>query len=182
MLKRNKIIFGIFAGMVLVLVLIIVIDSIHPFILPYYYGWKIGSKYQQFENAYFNYLKNDKCGGKTPQETYEMYVSTLKRGDIETASKYYWWDKQVKEQKRLEKLKQQGKLEKYIVDLPKWEEMKEVEYWSLDGKRYSWKWILKEDKKYYDEFLEKWDILPAGEYEREITFQLNKQANIWKIY
>ena len=33
--------------------------------------------------------KNDTYGGKTPEETLDLYVTALKAGDIELASKYY---------------------------------------------------------------------------------------------
>ena len=38
-----------------------------------------------FETA----MKNDTYGGKTPQETLEMFIDALKKGDIELASKYF---------------------------------------------------------------------------------------------
>jgi len=33
--------------------------------------------------------KNDNIGGKTPEETLDLYITALKAGDIELASKYY---------------------------------------------------------------------------------------------
>lgn len=33
--------------------------------------------------------KNDTFGGKTPEETFDMFLAALKLGDIELASKYY---------------------------------------------------------------------------------------------
>jgi len=38
-----------------------------------------------FETA----MKNDTYGGKTPQETLDMFIDALKKGDIELASRYF---------------------------------------------------------------------------------------------
>ena len=39
----------------------------------------------------------DTYGGKTPQETLEMYIDAVQKGDYELASKYFIGDKQEKE-------------------------------------------------------------------------------------
>ena len=160
---------------------------VYSFALPYYQSWKMGQNYRNFEKSVYDYWKKDIYGGKTPQETYEMYIDALKNGDLEKASKYYWWEKQVKQQKKLEQLKQDNKLEEYIADLPKWGEMKEEEYWDKDGKRYV------KTKIYIEPHTVKLPLpdiegktemtVSPGEYVVfSITFQLNKHANIWKIY
>lgn len=41
--------------------------------------------------------KNDFDGGKTPEETLDLFIEALKAGDIEKASKYYVLEKQVEE-------------------------------------------------------------------------------------
>jgi len=151
----------------------------------YYQAWQIKQKAEKFEQAYLDFLKNDTYGGKTPRETYELYVEALKKGDIDLAVKYYWWEKQVAEKERLEKLKAEGKLQEYVDSLPKWEEMKKEDYWRQDMENYSWIEILEKpitiklplgNDKYQDEVLE------PGEYKQEITFWFNQHAGIWKIY
>lgn len=42
-----------------------------------------------FQNALEQPYKDDIYGGKTPEETWGMFLDALKRGDIELASKYY---------------------------------------------------------------------------------------------
>ncbi len=110
------------------------------FLIPYsyysYHSWKINKDYKEFEKSFLDYLKSDVYGGKTPEETYNLYLSALKKGDLELASKYYWWERQVKEKERLEKLATEGKLQDYIDSFPNWSEMKEEEYWDPNGKRY----------------------------------------------
>lgn len=52
-------------------------------------------KFSKAENALNRLdeaLKNDTYGGKTPQETLNMFVDALKKGDVELASKYFELD------------------------------------------------------------------------------------------
>jgi hypothetical protein len=152
----------------------------------YYYSWRIGYQWKKFETEFTNYLKDDKYGGKTPEETYNMFIGALKSGDVEIASKYFYWEKQVDEQSRLQKMEDEGKLGDYINNLPKWGDLRETNNYNVEGeKKYMWMGISTEsiiaklpkgDGTYFEE------IIPPGEYISEIIFQLNKQANIWKIY
>jgi len=146
--------------------------------------WRFTRALEKFNQGIIDYFKNDTYGGKTPQETYQMFISALKAGDLDSASKYFYWEKQVGEKERLEKLKTEGKLEEYIENLPKWEDLKEEEYWDKDGRRYVYEIYekshvekLPDGKGGYIE--KKW---PAGQYKYSITFWLNKHAQIWKIY
>ena len=151
-------------------------------IYNYYESWKIGRAYHKFEQGFTDYLKSDTYGGATPEETYTLFVKTLKSGDIESASKYFYWEHQVPEQEKLQKMKDEGKLEEYINGLPDWGEMKEEEYWDKDGRRYGYEYIQTKDEVIYDDLLGKERTIPAGEYKNDITFWSNNQANIWKIY
>jgi len=54
---------------------------------------------QEIEEAY----KNDTYGGKTPEETFDMFLDALKKGDIELASKYYELSVQPKALENLKK-------------------------------------------------------------------------------
>lgn len=45
--------------------------------------------YIKFTNQYETAMKNDTYGGKTPQETLDMFIDALKKGDVELASKYF---------------------------------------------------------------------------------------------
>ncbi len=40
-------------------------------------------------NAYEDAMRNDIYGGKTPQETLNLFIATLEKDDIELASKYF---------------------------------------------------------------------------------------------
>lgn len=164
-----------------VVIAILIVGGIFWF-WPLYQSWRIGHAYRMFEQGFLGILKEDTYGGKTPQETYEMFVGALKKGDLEEAGKYFYWEYQIIKQEKFEKMRDENKLEEYITNLPKWEEMTEEEYWDKDGKRYSWNWIRTEPEIFIDPIDGEKLVLPVGKGKSIITFQLNKQANIWKIY
>ncbi len=167
-----------------VLVLILAAGGwlVYQYVYPDYQFWKFKQAYDKMMQGYEDMLKNDTYGGKTPQETYNLFIEALKRGDTDSASKYFYWERQVAQKEKLDELKAKGELEKYIADLPKWSQLKEEECWDKKGKQYSYKYIQSKDEKIFDELLGKERIIPAGEYEGDIIFQFNKSANIWKIY
>jgi len=125
-----------------------------------------------------------KYSGKTPQEVYEKYVSALKRGDIEEASKYYSTPKAVSKKKTYwEKLKAEGKYEKKVNDLPKWEELKEEEYSLPDIKRLITTIVHNEEQREYNEILKKEIIWPPGEYVNyTFDFYSDSKLKLWKLY
>ena len=45
--------------------------------------------YSNWENDYKSAMTADTYGGKTPQETLDLFVAALKKGDLELASKYF---------------------------------------------------------------------------------------------
>jgi len=46
-------------------------------------------KYLDWQKSYEAAMTADTYGGKTPQETLDMFIDVLKKGDIELASKYF---------------------------------------------------------------------------------------------
>src|SRR3989344_4677747 len=55
--------------------------------------------YQKVEKAYVEAMTADTYGGKTPQETLDMFVDALKKGDVELASKYFLLDENLSREK-----------------------------------------------------------------------------------
>ena len=55
---------------------------------------------RRIEEAY----RNDTYGGKTPQETLDMFVAALRAGDVELASKYFALDDNLSREKWYEAL------------------------------------------------------------------------------
>lgn len=73
--------------------------------------------YQQWEEQYKDAMKQDTYGGKTPEETLQMFIEALKKGDIELASKYFIIDtKNSREEwkKALEKADGESRLNEVI--------------------------------------------------------------------
>jgi len=128
-------------------------------------------------NEYLSFFEpqniDDNYGGSTPEETFDMYLDALRKGDLELASKYYTVDKW---DKRLEVLKNTD-INSYIKELEgimlNW-----ISYNSI-GNISTFIYKEKIDKDTNIDFLGTNIDLPAGEYTRKIEFE--KINNIWKI-
>jgi hypothetical protein len=172
-------------GLVLLAIIAAVVWVGYKVAYPEYQQWKFNRWAENFNKGLEDYFKNDTYGGKTPQETYSLYIAALQRGDTDAASKYFYWERQVAQKQKLDELKAKGELQKYIADLPKWAELREEEYWDKDGRRYTWEEILKEPVTTQlpdgaGGYIE--HTFKPGKYKQEIILQFNKPANIWKIY
>jgi hypothetical protein len=80
-------------------------------------------KYLDFEANYEKALTEDASGGKTPEETLNMFIEALKDEDVELASKYFYLDTNEKSEyyltqrewkEGLIKAKEEGRLNKII--------------------------------------------------------------------
>ena len=149
-----------------------------------YFAQRGFDAYFSAEKDYLNALKNDKYGGKTPEETYFMYLDALKKGDISLASKYYIGiEGPGRAYKWLEQMQQKGWMEEYINELPTdWLKMKEKEYWDKDAREFTYDYFLKKDRIFFDTSEEATTTFPAGKYQGSIIFQFSKSAQIWKLY
>jgi len=71
-------------------------------------------KYLDWEEQYKKAMREDTYGGKTPQETLNMFVVALRAGDVELASKYFMLNTGGKIDEKwingLKKTKEEGKL------------------------------------------------------------------------
>jgi len=56
-------------------------------------------QYQEAEKRYIEAMTADTYGGKTPQETLDMFVDALRKGDIDLASKYFLLDENLSREK-----------------------------------------------------------------------------------
>lgn len=91
--KSVKIIIGF---VVVVLIVWVAFDG-----LPKYQNWqkwrnikKQAAEFEKMEKERRELIINDTYGGKTPQETLEMFISAVEAGDYELASKYFVVEKQ----------------------------------------------------------------------------------------
>ena len=124
-------------------------------------------------------FKNDKYGGATPEETFDMYLTALKKGDLELASKYFYATKQQQQLEFLKGQEESKKFNEYILKLETMEKDWKIEE-SNDSniKLYFYEEVISENIK--SNFLGKETIVPAGKYGRDIRF--DRVNNIWKIY
>lgn len=74
-------------------------------------------KQMQLATEMENKYKNDTFGGSTPEETLQLFISALKNGDTDLASKYFVIEKQEEWKTKIDKIKENGKLDLMIEDL-----------------------------------------------------------------
>ena len=111
--------------------------------------------------------EEDVYGGKTPQETLNLFIDALRKDDLELASKYFALDDNLSRGEWKEALieqKDQGRLDDLIVLLSKAE--------SGDNKNEDFA------KSYYNFVV----YGKNGELEADINFEFNPIAKIWKLY
>ncbi|MBI2022986.1 hypothetical protein HYT01_00275 [Candidatus Giovannonibacteria bacterium] len=66
----------------------------------------------------------DTYGGKTPEETLQLFIDALKAGDTDLAAKYFIIDDQEKWKENLKKIKDNNKLTLMVSDLNRPKEKK----------------------------------------------------------
>lgn len=76
-------------------------------------AWQYQREINKLEAPY----RNDKIGGKTPEETFDMFISALKKGDVDLASKYFVIDKQESWKKILEEYHKNNLLANFVLEL-----------------------------------------------------------------
>lgn len=169
------------------LVAAVVVFCVGQTAIRYYRVWRLNRDLWIFTEAgWSKFLKSDTYGGDTPQETYEMFVMALKNNDLDSASKFFYWEYQEIEKSKFEDLKNKGTLDDYIAKLPGWEELEKEEYWDKDVQRFV---LVKVENATTTvkapngdgEFIEV--LSPPGEYvEFSADFWFNKYSKVWKIY
>ena len=109
----------------------------------------------------------DTYGGKTPEETWAMFLDALKKGNVELASKYFWVERQEEMKQFILRQKMSGLLDSWLKDL---------ETMEVDNINDS---VPEQDKKYFVyKYFNK-------EVNRDIwspvVLTLNPYTKIWKI-
>lgn len=156
----KKILF-IVLGIVGVFVLWALIDSGYQA----WQGYKWQKQTDKFQAALEQPYKEDTYGGKTPEETWGMFLDALKKGDIDLASKYYDVAHQEKGKDFITKLKQENKLNNWIEELETLENDNSQSN-SADRMYYSYKYFDPEFKR------DLWSTT---------VFYLNPYTKVWKI-
>lgn len=127
------------------------------------YRWQ--KKTDTFMEALLQPYKKDTYGGKTPEETWALFLQALKIGDVELASKYFVVEKQDSEKQRLQESVKLNKLNQAL------------EFFSQDLVSENQGGRLSEKKYYYISVKNE-----AGETEGyPVIFSINQYTKVWKI-
>ena len=156
-----------------------VVYSFAPAVVNKIEAWQAQRAYEKIFEPYYK----DTYGGRTPEETYDMFIGALKNGNIELASKYFVYENQDDWKETLYQYKQSGVLAKFVSE--------------LEGNRKSWK--LGDNSDEQITFLYKYTrseptvtelpvedgktqkvTLPAGTFNAEVIFTKHP-TGIWKI-
>jgi len=131
---------------------------------------------EEMERVY----REDKYGGKTPEETYDLFISALKAGNIELASKYFEPYAQDNWLETLVQYKKENSLDVFILELEKTRsKWKKVVTTDSNITAFEYEVIIKENTTAISEG----DTIPipAGNYTN--STELHKNMNgVWKIY
>src|SRR3989344_3765934 len=76
-------------GVVALFIILAVISPVGRSFIFYYW---MGLKANWMQERAMKEILNDKYGGKTPQETIDLYLGALHKGDMELAAKYIFRD------------------------------------------------------------------------------------------
>lgn len=133
--------------------------------------------------------KNDTIGGKTPEETFDMFLDALKKGNIDLASKYYELSVQPKAFAGLkEELQKEGNLEKsikYFTDVRGGEKVcHDLDNSERAGCNFEYTYITSETSTSTMTISRQNIVLvtPKGSESNKITdLELNHYTQTWKI-
>jgi len=118
--------------------------------------------YLNYLEEYKNAQSKDTYGGKTPEETLQLFVNALKKGDTTLASKYFVLSKQVEIKKELEQGIKSGGVNKFI------------EFYSFDKKKVT---KMGELDLYEIEYLNEKGEAPGFIF----SIKFVQESNLWKI-
>ena len=120
------------------------------------------NKYMEWEKNYNKAMTEDVYGGKTPQETLDMFIDALRKEDVDMASKYFLLNSVGQVDQKwvdgLRKSKDEGKLQEIVKLVAQARQT----FIDDDGAVF----------KLYDS---------TGEIVVMIEIKLNEFSNIWKI-
>jgi hypothetical protein len=120
-------------------------------------------KYLTWKSSYEKAMSEDTYGGKTPEETLNLFIEALKKEDLELASKYFVLNSNGQRDPKwldlLNKIKKENNLQRMAEDLKKY---------NLAKKTFDPYYIF----IYYNN---------DGSVGLQLTMVFNKYSGIWKI-
>lgn len=148
-------------------------------------AWKANRQAELFKSSIKEMFSKDTYGGKTPEETFNLFVEAIKSENVDLAVKYIVLDIERRQRyyDEFSKMKAEGKLKEYGENIPKWEEWEKTKDSYSDWESRAeivYSQIVKEKTTVYDPNLQKDTVISPGVWGRSIIFVKN-QNNIWKI-
>lgn len=176
------------------LILGLIIFSATFFVGAFYRAtWFFTFQKGQFERRYlYRDLAESKLGGQTPQETWNLYLDALAKGDIETAVQYWVPEKRSDINKILDAEKEAGVIEKRSKNINKnlSEVLSKDKIIEQDEKIFSYEYLREKNIDFigatdeYKKYLENyWSEQKSNSVKDtdEIVFKLNKYTKRWLI-
>ena len=126
--------------------------------------------------------RTDTYGGKTPEETFNMFLSALKSGDVELASKYFEPERQIEKLKDLQLSKENGNLNKDTDYVEGAWNRRASKIKEDERVLYQYEINVSKREPVYDknnnivEYVE-----PGNKYISDILFLFNTYTKVWKI-
>ncbi|MEK7567517.1 MAG: hypothetical protein AAB513_01175 [Patescibacteria group bacterium] len=125
--------------------------------------------------------KNDTYGGKTPEETLDLYIEALKKGDVGLASKYYRVDQQEEVLRDLAEVKTKNNLE-FPIDFATEVKNRGNKTCVEDNCYIVYEYVNPKEEILSIEGSQDTITIPKGNLrKRSINLEFNKFPNIWKI-
>ena len=145
-----------------------------PYINNLRANWEAQRLQAQWEKPY----REDTYGGKTPEETYDMFLDALRKGDTTLASKYFVVDEQEKWLKTLDQYSNQNLLVNFVKEL---ENTRKTWVKKDHGDTVDFQYKVLVQKDTTADFEGGKIKVPAGNYTNETEFEQNTYTKVWKI-
>ena len=127
-------------------------------------GYQRQKAVDNFQASIEKPFREDVYGGKTPEETWAMFLDALKKGDIDLASKYFVVDKQAEWKEKIKTIMDKGKLNTILKNFSTFEK---------EGG-------IQNDKAYYHIKMP-FPESESGFIYSPVVFYLNPYTKVWKI-
>ena len=158
------------------------------------FGWLMTHQQAGFERKIlYKDLADSKLGGKTPQETWNLYLDALEKEDTDLAVQYWMPEERDNMKKVLSEFKKAGVLNRYVANRGKIlkQATSTIKELRENEKVFVYDFIREKDLDFIrihdartEEYMklywqdEKIDVIKT---QTEIVFQLNKYSNKWLI-
>jgi len=125
-------------------------------------------KTKEMQEALEKPYREDIYGGKTPEETWGLFLNALRADNIDLASKYFYVDWQEKNKKFLLDLKNENDLNLYLkqISVPLIKDTEIPDFLKHNSERAYYYYIIKQSD---------------GKYRNDVNFYFNPYTKIWKI-